>query len=92
MILYTSYHLAETHGASFDKCEAYRKVVDAVGGQGTEGISLKAVLDNTSLKDALWCLRAVHPEQLFSARMAARKWTVEAARDAVQFHTNRFLV
>jgi hypothetical protein len=86
-ILYTSYYLAEKAGATND-CEGYRAVKAAIGGEPTEGIALTTVLQYAGLKDALWCLRAVHPEQKTIATRASRVWVVRAAQTAIGlYHT-----
>jgi hypothetical protein len=86
-MLYTSYHLAEKAGATKD-CEGYRAVKAAIGGEPTEGIALTTVLQYAGLKDALWCLRAVHPEQKTIATRASRVWVVRAAQTAIGlYHT-----
>jgi hypothetical protein len=85
MILYTSYHLAEKNGADQD-CPGYRNLKESIGGSPTEPIALSTVLDYAGLQDALWCLRAVHDEQICVSRKAARLWVLEATRTVLGFH------
>lgn len=81
-MLYTSFHLAEQAGASTE-CPGFKSLKTSVKVKPTEGISLLTVLDYAGFQDALWCLRAVHDEQVTRAKKVAGILSVKAAQIAM---------
>ena len=77
-MLHTSLTLLKQHGAC---TSGYRKVIKYLGGAKAAHayglIPLTVVLDSNGLDDALWCLRAVPPEEEAERDVLARLYSCD---------------
>lgn len=94
MLLFTCYKLVLANGADYEiddgnghkrTCADLRRAANVYGTPEAFGLStpvpLSDVLERVGLDAALWCLRAVHPEQVTAARRIARSLAMDAAME-----------
>jgi hypothetical protein len=89
MMLHTTFSLLRRAGAC---AEGYKKLAKALGGVQKYGadkhIPLLTVLDSNGLADALWCLRAVLPEEEAARDRLARLFACLCSREIWHLFTD----
>jgi hypothetical protein len=81
-MLHTTFIMLRKHGAC---AEGYRKLAKSLGGVQKYGAStpipLLSVLGSNGLEDAIWCLRAVLPEEEADRDRVARLFACRCVRE-----------
>ena len=91
MGLYTTFRLAREANACADRYKHFAKAVGGIKKYGEDTpITIARVLEVNGLDDAIWCLRAVHPDQAEYRDRVARLYACDCAEHVLHVYEQRY--